>query len=216
MTEIEVGGKLMMNLNGIPDKLHSFFVGYIRKRFVITMIPLVPDVNRPMLLEYLYKGNSATLRFIKRGTVLGFDSSVAHVTFTPFPLLFLEYPENIESYNLRKDDRVTCLFPITVVFNDGEVPGALSDISKSGCNIVLSIQDSPPRNIEIDDIIRFRCPLLSGDPDMNIPGMIKRLKKSGARMELGLKFNDLEKDTARRISDYIEQTRYFIDAGGHG
>jgi hypothetical protein len=211
MLEIEVGGKLMMELTGIPDKLHSFFVGYVKKRVVITMVPLVPDVNRPTLLENLYKGNSVTVRFIRQGTVLGFSTTVAHVAFTPIPLLFLEYPNTIESYNLRKDKRVVCLFPITVVLNGRDQSGALSDISKSGGSIVIPIKDDQSGDFTIDDVIHFRCPLLFGDPQAEVPGKIKRVNKNGTKVELGLKFNDIGDDLARRISEYIEQTRYFMD-----
>ncbi len=212
MLEIEVGGKLMMDLTGIPDKLHSFFVGYVKKRVVITMVPLVPDVNRSTLLENLYRGNSVTVRFIRQGTVLGFSTTVAHVTFTPIPLLFLEYPNTIESYNLRKDNRLVCLFPVTVVLNGREQSGALSDISKSGGSIVIPIKDDQPGDFSIDDVIHFRCPLLFGDPQAEVPGKIKRVHKNGTKVELGLKFNNIGDDLSRRISEYIEQTRYFMDA----
>ncbi len=212
MLEIEVGGKLMMDLTGIPDKLHSFFVGYVKKRVVITMVPLVPDVNRSTLLENLYRGNSVTVRFIRQGTVLGFSTTVAHVTFTPIPLLFLEYPNTIESYNLRKDNRLVCLFPVTVVHNGREQSGALSDISKSGGSIVIPIKDDQPGDFSIDDVIHFRCPLLFGDPQAEVPGKIKRVHKNGTKVELGLKFNNIGDDLSRRISEYIEQTRYFMDA----
>jgi hypothetical protein len=212
MSKIEVGGKLQMELNGIPDKLHSFFIGYVKLRFVIIAIPLVPDVNRPTLLEYLYKGNAVTVRFIKQGTVLGFKTIVAYVTFTPIPLLFLQYPDNIETYNLRKDDRVVCLFPVTVILNDMELVGALSDISKSGCNIVLPVKDVQPGATGLDKTVSFRCPLLFGDPQATAMGMIKQVNRNGKRVELGLKFMGNNADQTRLISDYIEQTRYFMDA----
>lgn len=211
MNAIEVGGKLLMDLTGLPNKLHSYFVGYVKARFVITMLPLVPEVNRPTLLEYLYKGNSVTVRFIRQGTVLGFSATVAHVTFTPIPLLFLEYPQNFESYNLRKDNRVVCLFPVTVVIKGRELSGALSDISKSGGSIVIPINEDQPGLFPIDDVIHFRCPLLFGDPQAQVPGMIKRVSKNGTKVELGLKFNEIKDEPARRISEYIGQTHYFMD-----
>jgi len=137
---------------------------------------------------------------------------VTYFTFTPIPLLFLQYPCNFESYNLRKDERVDCLFPNTVIINDREMSGALSDISKSGCNILLPIQDDQPCNVEVNDIVHFRCPMLFSDPQTEVSGVVKRVNKNGIKMELGLKFGTIGNDQALRIKKYIEQARYLMDA----
>lgn len=132
MSMIEAGTKIVMDINGIPDRLHSYFVGYINKRCVIVMMPMVPEVNRAVLLEHVYKGNQVTVRFIQSGAVFGFQSVISHFAFTPYPLLFLNYPESIENHNLRKDRRVSCLFPVIAMHHESEYQGVLSNISKSG------------------------------------------------------------------------------------
>ena len=202
----------MIELAGLKFKLHSFFVGYIKKRCVITIIPMVPEVNRPILLEHLYKGNIMTVRYIHSGTVLGFSTPITHVSFTPFPLLFLEYPEHIESFNLRKDGRVTCLFPATVVHDATTYSGALSDISKSGCSITLPSRENHDVNVEIDDRITLRCPLLFAADQAEIFCTVKRIIKNGIRVELGLKFTEIPEELLVRITSYIEQTIIFMDA----
>lgn len=212
MSKIEVGTKVMMELAGLKDKLHSFFVGYIKKRCVITIIPMVPEVNRPMLLEHLYKGNMMTIRYIHSGTVLGFSTQIMHVSFTPFPLLFLEYPEHIESFNLRKDGRVACLFPALVVHDATSYTGVLSDISKSGCSISLPSGENQAVTVEIDDRLTLRCPLLFAADQAEIFCNIKRINKNGTKVELGLKFTEIPEELLDRITNYIEQTIIFMDA----
>lgn len=201
-----------MELAGIRDKLQSFFVGYINRRCVITTFPLVPDVNRPMLLEHLYKGNSLTVRYIHSGTVMGFTSEIQHVAFTPYSLLFLKYPGQIESFNLRKDDRVACLFPASVILNDVSFPGALSDISRSGCNIALPVSDNHTFSAEIGSQVVLHCPLLFASDQAEISCTVKQLNKNGVKTGLGLMFSHVPDDLLVRINTYIEQTRMFMDA----
>ena len=212
LSKIDVGTRVMMELAGMKDKLQSFFVGYIKNRCVITIVPQVPEVNRPTLLENLYRGNTITLRYIHSGMVLGFTTEIMHVSFTPLPLLFVKYPEQIESYNLRKDERVGCLFPASVVHEETEFSGALSDISLSGCGIVLPVNGNQGITVEIDDTLALYCPLLFGSDQAEVPSVVKRIIKSGAKIELGLKFATIPEELRSRINEYIEQTVIFMDA----
>lgn len=213
--KIQVGTKVMMELAGMKGRLQSFFVGYITKRCIITMFPIVPEMNRSLLLEHLYKGNTMTVRYIHSGTVLGFTVPIMHVSFTPVPLLFLEYPERIESFNLRKDGRVSCLFPAYVVQDvqdAGVYSGALSDISKSGCSITLPMEKNRVVSVEIDDHLTLRCPLLFASEQAEIVCMVKRINKNSTKVELGLKLIEAPDELLARITSYIEQTIVFVDA----
>lgn len=212
MRKIVVGSKILMELAGIKDKLQSFFVGYINKRCVIISFPLVPEVNRPLMLEHLYKGNMMTIRYIYSGMVLGFSTEIQHVAFTPYPLLFVRYPERIESFNLRKDERVACLFPASLTLHEVLLHGALSDISVSGCNIVLPIDDETT-SVEVGDQLALRCPLLFAADQVEIACTVKLLTKDDTKVRLGLKFTHVPADLLARIKSYIEQTLMFMDTG---
>ncbi|WP_161946149.1 flagellar brake protein [Desulfonatronum thiosulfatophilum] len=211
MSAIEVGMKVMVELPGMKDKLHTRFVGYINKRCVITTIPLVPEVNRSMLYEHLYKGNAMTVRFIKSGSVLGFATLIQHVSFSPFPLLFLEFPDKIESFNLRKDSRVNCLFPVAMALNGTTIQGALLDISKSGCGIGIQGEESQKITFEIDDVVRVQCPFLFKSEDERVDCVIKRINKSGSKVDLGLKFNQIPESLLSVIHDYVQQMTMYLD-----
>lgn len=201
----------MLELAGIKDKLQSFFVGSINKRCVITAFPLVPEVNRPLLLEHLYKGNSITVRYIHSGVVLGFTTEILHVTFTPYSLLFLKFPERIESFNLRKDDRVASMFPVMAILNNVCLSGALSDISRSGCNIVLPTADGQTFAVEIGGSLALRCPLLFGSEQAEISCTVRQLSKDSTKAKLGLSFSHLPDDLSDRINAHIDQTLMFLD-----
>ncbi|GAB6057798.1 flagellar brake protein [Desulfonatronum parangueonense] len=211
MSAIEVGMKVMVELPGMKDKLHTRFVGYINKRCVITMIPVVPEVNRSMLYEHLYKGNSMTVRFIKSGSVLGFATVIQHVSFSPFPLLFLEFPDRIESYNLRKDSRVSCLFPVKMAIKGVTIQGALLDISKSGCGIGIQGKESQKIPFEIDDVVEVQCSFLFKNENERVECVIKRINKSGSKVELGLKFKQIPESLLSVIHDYIQQMTVFLE-----
>lgn len=211
MSKIEVGTKVVMELAGMKGRLQALFVGYIHKRCVITTIPTVPEVNRALLLEHLYNGNLMTVRYIHSGIVLGFTAKIIHVSFRPFPLLFLEHPEQIESFQLRKDGRVTCLFPAGVTHKDSYYWGVLTDISISGCNIVLSASEHQDMDIEIDDHLALSCPLLLGIEHPPTTCVVKRFINNGIKVELGLKYLRVPEELLEKIHSYIEQTIVFTD-----
>jgi c-di-GMP-binding flagellar brake protein YcgR len=210
MSKIEVGTKIVLEITGMSERLHSFFVGYISKRCVITMMPMVP-VNRPLLLEHVYKGNTVTVRYIQSGAVFGFQSSILHFSFTPFPLIFLDYPEHIESHNLRKDRRVSCLFPALAVIQGQEFQGVLSNISQSGGRAFFPDNGLQNLQINIDDSVTLKCPILFQGPDIAVSSIIKRISKEKERVELGLKFVDIPKEVNDHIAAYIEQTILFVE-----
>ncbi len=211
MSMIEAGTKVVMEITGLPDRLHSFFVGYINKRCVIVMMPMVPEVNRNLLLEHVYKGNRVTVRFIRSGAVFGFQSAITYFSFTPYPLLFLEYPSSIESHNLRKDRRVSCLFPVIATLNEKEYHGVLSNISQSGGRAFFPDNGFRGIKLGIDDQLQLTCPILFESRDAAILATIKRVNTDKEKVELGLKFSKVPEDIDRRINTFIEQTILFAE-----
>lgn len=211
MSKIEVGTKILMQIAGMKDRLHSFFVGYIKKRCVIVMMPMVPEMNRSLLLEYVYKGNNVTVRFIQSGAVFGFESAILHFSFSPIPLIFLEYPESIESHNLRKDFRVSCLFPVSATFKGQELKGVLANISQSGGQVFFQNITHEGLEMDIDDSLHFKSPSLFLGQDVIVPSIIKRIHKDFNKLELGLKFTGLSAEAAAHIDDYIQQTLLFAE-----
>lgn len=211
LSMIEAGTKIVMEINGVPDRLHSFFVGYINKRCVIVMLPMVPEVNRNLLLEHIYTGNRVTVRFIRSGSVLGFQSAITYFFFTPYPLLFLEHPASIESHNLRKDRRVSCLFPVIATWQEKEYHGVLSNISQSGGRAFFSDNGSREIKLGIDDQLHLKCPILFESRDVAILVTIKRVTTDKEKVELGLKFSQVSEEIDRRINTFIEQTILFAE-----
>lgn len=211
MSKINVGTKILIELSGMSGRLQSSFVGYVNKRFIIVAMPIVPQLNRDLLLANIYTGNSVTVRFIQFGSVFGFESSIVHFFHTPYPLLFLQYPETIETHNLRKQPRVDCLFPVTATFNGQESSGVLSNISQSGGQIFFLNTSFEGQAINIDDPLTFKCPSLFHSPDASVSSVIKRIHKQNKKMELGLKFVDIQEDMAVQLTEYIEQTILFSE-----
>lgn len=208
---IEAGTKIVLEINGMPDRLHSFFVGYINKRCVIVMLPMVPEVNRNLLLEHVYTGNRVTVRFIRSGSVFGFQSAITYFSFTPYPLLFLEHPTSIERHNLRKDRRVSCLFPVIATCKEKEHHGVLSNISQSGGRAFFPGNGSREIKLEIDDQLHLKCPILFESRDVAVLATIKRVSTDKEKVELGLKFSKVAEEIDRRINTFIEQTILFAE-----
>ena len=106
---LEPGSRIQMEVKGLDLKLHSFYVGMVKGRYLMVQLPVVADKNKEGLFPHLYQDNLVAIRYLQRGEVRGFQSKVIRYVLSPFPLLFLSYPAKIVTYALRKHKRVPCL-----------------------------------------------------------------------------------------------------------
>lgn len=215
-TTIRPGTKVLVEVGGLDQKANSRFVGMVAGRFIILQFPAVPEVNRALWRDYLYANNEITVRFMDEGIVLGFKSRIVKTITSPYPLLFIECPEDMETYNLRKAKRVSCLFQSTMHLGDRQMLGMLSDLSTGGCLVTL-VNDGQEGEGQGDvpgavgDEALLECSYFEAAGDDRIPCTIQRVKASGRKVELGLKFDRLAPGVSRNIEEYVGQALSISD-----
>jgi len=208
--DIAAGLKLAMQIPGIDVKLTSSLIGFLKNRYVIIQIPAAPEVSREIVYQNLYQDNAATVRYLHLGKVMGFSSKIIKYQTSPFPLLFLTYPDRVETYNLRKHERISCLFPVEAVLKGARYPGMITDLSAEGCGALLQMQrkDSP---FKIDDLIELDCAMFATGEQATLPSVVKRLSTSDGRVELGLKFRDLPAASRLKIISYVNSAIAYVN-----
>ncbi len=202
------GAKVILELSGLPDKLATVCVGHVRGRFVVTQAPVVPDTGRDALYQLLYPDNTAIVRYLHDGTVVGFSTRVIRFIQLPFPLVFFTFPKKLESHDLRRHPRVSCCLPGQANVGGADLPGMVLDLSHSGCLFTAALPESGPAMtppVAIDDDVLLRCGLFGQSPDTALAGVVKRVALSGRRLELGLKFHKLPDPAKQAIGSYLDQ-----------
>jgi len=209
--EVAVGVKMSLDIRGIDEKLTSVLVGYCRGKYVVSQLPSLAESNKEVLFQHLYAGNPITVRYLDAGAVFGFRCEIIKYLFSPFPLLFLTFPLRVESFNLRRHKRISCLLPVSVCVGETSYSGLMTDLSLSGCGVGLSIMRKYQPAIGVDDEVRLSCPLFGENGDSTLNCQIKRAAADAGKLELGLKFTVLPENSRQSILSYIQSAAVILD-----
>jgi c-di-GMP-binding flagellar brake protein YcgR len=157
------------------SKWDTIFIGSKPKRYLVLEQPKVNG------LPIKFDDNSKwSINFINNGQIFNFLSEVIGTCSRPVPLVFLSYPENVETANLRHNKRYPVRIPITVeeIPETKDAPaipatkGLILDISLGGC-LAATTGDLPVEtNLSVN---------LYFDKEVSINGL-KMEKKSGRRV----------------------------------
>lgn len=107
----------------------------------------------------------------------------------PDNLVFLQYPDRVESCNIRMHSRVECFLPIHVRTDDHQDAGVITNISAKGCMCMVdyfkSWENISGKKIEL---------LLSyaNFDTLAIPGQIRSVQVIGEQMKLGIRFDEVD------------------------
>jgi c-di-GMP-binding flagellar brake protein YcgR len=125
------------------SKWDTLFVGAKPKRYIILEQPKVNG------LPIKFDDNSKwSLNFINNGQIFNFICEVIGSCSRPVPLVFVSYPEQVETANLRHNKRYPVHIPMTLdrEGEDGEpvsvAKGLILDLSLGGC-LAASAGDLP-------------------------------------------------------------------------
>ncbi len=209
--DIPVGARLSLEVLGIEEKLVSALIGYAKGKYVVAQLPSLAESNKELLFQYLYAGNAVTVRYLKSGSVFGFRCEVVKYLFSPFPLLFLTFPKLVESFNLRRHKRISCLLPICASIHGATYNGLMTDLSLSGCGLGLTIMRKYQPTVGVDDEVLLSCPLFGGQDADPLPCRIKRAAATVGKIELGLKFTELPESARQGIVSYIQSAAAILD-----
>jgi len=207
--DIEVGANVLVEPYGNPGlRFKSEFVGMERGRFFAVRLPLqnkyfeALPIRRPLTIRFLQDG----------GQICGFESAVIHLMVKPFSLLFMDYPITIEILNLRRHDRVNCFFPVLVYHDNGESRGVVLNISGGGGRITIETENQKGlKNIAQGSEIFCQMRIFDSAEEVYVKGVVKFKLTKGAKITLGVSFDDMSEEVREGIERYIQNVRKFLE-----
>ena len=204
---VSIGTRMLLEPVGVAERFKTDFVGMECRRYLIVRLPRIPGMR-----EQFYEDKPVRVRYIHEGNVYGFESRVVSLLVAPFRLLFLAYPENIETLNLRQCPRVDCYLPAGVVLSGKRYKGLVLNLSCGGCQVVVETrdQDSPPK-IAVDEDITLEFKMFASDKNMNLAGKVKNINVNDTRIYLGVKYNELSEDIKNDIQNYIDSVTDYLE-----
>ena len=179
-------------------KFTTYFRGYKTKQYLILDHPL--SVGKPI---HIPDGSSVVVRFIHEGSIIGFRTTAICHSSAPSPLMFLRFPQAVESSRLRKSER----YPVSIecICSGKRLMGAVDtypratmlNLSEGGC-MVEAVGDYDQGTFVFLTVFLPE----QGRVD-DVEAEVKRVDKKGDRFLLGLAFADLLDPGFEEIRGYL-------------
>lgn len=143
------------------------------------------------------QGTVCNVSYMHSGKLVGYRSEIRDLVTIPVPLLFLAYPQIVESMHLRKYVRVSSSEPVLLeraeggMGHGGQGPstdmlgGILRDLSLGGCSVVLS---QPHHWIRPGIKVRMAFELAGLGHVTNLTGIVKSADIHDSTCLVGIEF----------------------------
>jgi len=196
---LELGTPLQLDIKGFRTRFKSQLVGVLQHEYLIVKAPQLDMYVGEA--KHLLPETEVVVRCVHRGNVFGFRSRLTRVISTPAQILMLHYPETLENYNLRSNDRIDCLLPGNIEVGKTSRKGLVLDISEEGCR--FSVNTAKKKlDIEVDTGVKLNCQLPGIKGDQKFTGKVKRIEKDATRTLLGVQFTEIDDATKKTIAQY--------------
>lgn len=184
------------------QKFSSYFRGYKLNQYVIIEQPI--HNNRPVPID---EETEVMVRFIENGRAYGFKAEVLGVAKRPYPLLFISFPQVVESSNLRRDERypvrLKAAYSNEKMNGDAseKIEGQILNLSNNGCLL------SSPEPAEAESYIFLSIPFPEQGLVTNLEAEVKACRKTGMEFHLGLNFLDKLDPQHKKIEGYLDNLK---------
>jgi len=202
---IDIGTSMQLAFETVRYRLKSEFVGMEHHSFIIVTMP--PAKSVPNSSTIYSKGTETIIRFVYQGIAYGFSTTISRALYKPSKLLFLNYPTNIEIYQLRNHERVLCLLPVNLELTEDEsLFGHVTDISKEGCQFSAENEafynkhELPSK--EYNHSISLHLP--GFENTIIISCQVMNINQTKEQVKIGLKFVSMSDDARERLYDFLE------------
>lgn len=180
---IELGTTLLLEPEDPERGVSSQLIGMDVGKYLIVQIA---DQNGEK--SRLTAGEPLKVKYILSDDVFGFNSHIIRTIQDPDDLLFLEYPQNVESCNIRAKKRVECFLPIQIRMEEECLEGVIVNINKNGC--LCMVDNSVP--LECCQTTPVTLQLAYGQfESLSIKGEIRSSRMDGSQTRFGILFDEL-------------------------
>jgi hypothetical protein len=198
---ISIGTPVQIEIDSIEHRFNSIFVGAVQNDFLIFKTPVSGHIFS--IRTNTFAGQKMVIRFLACGTVYGFQAHLIEAVASPEKLMFVSYPDNMASHNLRNSRRLECFLPARLTIDGKDYPGIVIDLSELGCRFSTSGggAETFPEDIAGNVLLNLLMPGL--EKELKIYGLPRNIERNGKIVSVGMKFQDVDDDTKSRIRDYV-------------
>ncbi len=156
-------------------------------------------------IETLPKGENVQVRYVNQDDIFHFSSRILITLNQPDNLIFLHYPDKVESCNIRSHKRVDCFMQIHVKSGDRQDTAVITNISAKGC--LCSMDRFPSWETINGQKIELLFPY--GDRELlMVLAEVKSTQIQGTQIKLGVRFMEMEGYSQSVLATLVPAIRF--------
>lgn len=201
---LTIGTELLMEISDLKLRMRSELIGAESHRYLIIKLP---DDELGFNVDAI-KGSSIIIRYLHKGSIYGFKTSIINIIASPSKLIFLSYPTKVEEFKVRHNPRYECILPGSAKFGDETVEMIVIDISQKGCRSIINTTTVKDGNkvlegADIDKPIEISVQLPGMEEKIMLAGVIKNLTKDTERVVMGVMFRDIKPEAEEKLNNFM-------------
>ncbi len=202
---MNIGTIFRLHIEGTRRRLSSELIGVDDGKYLIVKMPPLHTMEN--VSDLLVKGNEITVKYMYKGTMFGFQSPIIDVIHNPFKLVFIKYPDKIDSYDVRGNKRVECFLPANVKIAEHIIEGSITDISREGCLFAI---DTPKHEglinlLELNNEIRLGFYLPGIAEELSADADQKSIKIDTDGSSIGIEFVEIDSSVKTKLIDFLSK-----------
>ncbi|MBC8550208.1 MAG: flagellar brake protein [Candidatus Brocadiales bacterium] len=202
---MNVGTTFRLQIEGTKRRLSSELVGIDDGKYLIVKMPPLHTMEN--VSNLLIKGNEITAKYMYKGTMFGFQSPIIDLIHKPFKLVFIKYPEKIDSYDVRGYKRVECFLPANIKIAEHIIEGCITDISRAGCLFAIETpeHEGSVNVLELSKEIRIGFNLPGIAEELSVDAMQKSVKKDTDGTSIGIEFIKIDSSDQTKLFGFLSK-----------
>lgn len=198
---VSPGQSIVIRFPGAEHAYRGSIIGFDPFDYIIVQAPI------PSALRSNLRDEHIVLKYIRKGTIYGFTSSVRKSITDPAPLVFIDYPDFIEKIELRRDDRLDVSMDGILMTENGHHECRIENISLTGCKLsVAGRSRKEVAGIAIDDTLMVALNM-GAEGVIKLPAAVRTLSPEKGAISMGAMFLDLNEYNAEILERYLERVR---------
>lgn len=181
---IELGTPLLLEAKTPERSATSQLIGMHVGSYLIVQLP-----EKNWVKTRLSSGETLSARYVLSDDVFEFKTRIIRIIEDPDYLLFLDYPEDVKSCNIRSEKRVKCFLPVKMTLDTFCLKGIIININPNGC--LCTVDKDPFPDPCTFEYLNLNLPYGQSET-LTIKAGIRSIRKKGVQVSIGLMFENLD------------------------
>ena len=202
---MNIGTILRIEIEGTRRRLSCELIGVEDGEYLIIKMPSLHIMES--VSNLLVTGNKITAKYMHKGTMFGFQSTIIGLIHKPFKLVFIKYPDKTDSYDVRGNKRVECFLPANVKIAEQILEGSITDISRAGCLFTIETHEHEGiiNILKLINEIKIGFYLPGVAEELSAAADQKSIKIDNDGSSIGIEFVEIDSSVKAKLIDFLSK-----------